>query len=116
MKGLQNIGVEYNDKSIATLKPIFESDIGTDAVKNLFLVHDLSFYSLDLNALRLFQCCLYESDCTFNMNLIQPFLDHIQNIIWDSDLDLYSYIVDIISFRIQKHGSKTETALIIIGE
>jgi putative DNA primase/helicase len=50
------------------------------------------------------------------MRVIQPFLDHILNIICDHDLDLYTYILNWIEFLIQKPGSKTETILVIIGE
>jgi hypothetical protein len=50
------------------------------------------------------------------MNFIQPFLNHIVSILCDHNPDLFSYIINWISFLIQKFGSKTETALIIIGE
>jgi hypothetical protein len=72
----------------------------------LFLVGDTSFCSQDQNVLSLFQSSPYESTCTFNMNAIHPFLDHILNIICNHDLDLYSYIINWISYLIQKPGSK----------
>jgi hypothetical protein len=50
------------------------------------------------------------------MSVIYPSLDHILNIVWDRDIDLYPDIIDWISFLIQKSGSKTETAQVIIGE
>jgi hypothetical protein len=55
LKTIKNIVVNCDDKSIIGLKTIFESDIGTTAIKNLFLIHDISFYSQDPNALSLFQ-------------------------------------------------------------
>jgi hypothetical protein len=57
-----------------------------------------------------------DTDYTFKMNVIQPFLDHILKIICDHDLGLYTYILSWIAFLIQKPGSKTQTALVIIGE
>jgi hypothetical protein len=50
------------------------------------------------------------------MDVIQPFLDHILDIICNHELDLYTYILNWIAFLIQRPGSKTGTALVIIGE
>jgi hypothetical protein len=50
------------------------------------------------------------------MNVIQPFLHHILNIICDHDLYLYSYIINWVSFLIRKYENKPETVLVIIGE
>jgi hypothetical protein len=49
------------------------------------------------------------------LNAIRPFLDHILNLICVHYLDLYSYIINWISFFIQNGGSKIEIALILIG-
>jgi hypothetical protein len=111
-----NIVVGCDEKSIVNLRTIFESGICIAAVKNLFLVHDISFYSLDLNVLSLFQGFPFDLECTLNKSVIQPFLDHFLNIICDHDLDLSSYIINWISFLIQKPGRKTETSLVIISE
>jgi hypothetical protein len=53
--------------------------------------------------------------CNHNIDIIQPFLDHIHNIICDSNNDLYIYVIPWISYLIQNLSSKTETPLIKIG-
>jgi hypothetical protein len=50
------------------------------------------------------------------MGVIQPFLDHILNIICNHDINLYAYIINLISILIQNHERQIETALDIIGE
>jgi phage/plasmid-associated DNA primase len=50
------------------------------------------------------------------IDLIKPFLDQVYNIIYNSNNDLYEYILNWISYLLQNPGSKTETAFIIIGE
>jgi putative DNA primase/helicase len=81
-------------------------------VLNLFQGYpfDIQSQTFDLRS----QPC--DIDCSFKMNVIQPFLDHILNIICDHELDLYTYILNWITHLIQKPGSKTEKALVIIGE
>jgi hypothetical protein len=115
-KILKNIIVGFDDRSIINMMAIFESGSDTTAVKNLFLVHDVSFYSRDPNILNLFQQYHLESNCTLNMSITQPFLDHIFNNICDHNLKLYSYIVNRILYLIQKSGSEIETTFIIIWE
>jgi phage/plasmid-associated DNA primase len=51
-----------------------------------------------------------------DIKLIQPFLDHVYNIISDRNNDLYNYILNWIYYLLQNPGSKTETAFLIIGE
>jgi phage/plasmid-associated DNA primase len=92
---------------------------GITSVKNQFLVADVKFYSKDSNYLSFFQGYPYENNNSMfhsSINLIQPFLDHIFNIISDRNNDLYNYILNWISYLLQNHGSKTETEFIIIGE
>jgi phage/plasmid-associated DNA primase len=58
---------------------------------------------------------LYNTN-SLDIKLIQPFLDHVYNIISDHNNELYNYILNWISYLLQNPGSKTETAFIIIGE
>jgi hypothetical protein len=116
LKTLKNIAVGYHDKSIVRLRTIFESGIGTTAVKNSFIVYNFSFYSQDVNVLSSFQGNLFESACTLNMGIIRIFLNHILKIICNNNIDLYSYIINRILLLIQKLGSKTETTFVIIEE
>jgi hypothetical protein len=50
------------------------------------------------------------------MSIIKPFLDHILDIVCDHHLDFYSYIINRISYLIQKFGNKTKATLVIIDE
>jgi hypothetical protein len=116
---LENISeyhIGFEDKSIIYLKTIFALQFGTNAIKNLFLFHDVRFLNQDPNVFRLFQCDPFDSICTLKIDNISLFLDQFLNIICDHNLDLYSDIINWISFLIQKPGSITETALIIIWE
>jgi hypothetical protein len=85
------------------------------SVKNQFLVTDVKFDSKDSCYLSIFQGYPYENNNPLYMKLIQPFLDHVFNIISDHNNDLYNYILNWISYLLQNSGSKTETAFIIIG-
>jgi hypothetical protein len=44
--------VNANDKTVMRLKTIFELEFGAIAIRNIFFVHDVSFYSQNLNVLR----------------------------------------------------------------
>jgi putative DNA primase/helicase len=91
---------------------------GILSVKNQFLVTGVKFYSKDPSYLGLFQGYPFEnnSPCNSSTELIKPFLDHVLNIISDRNNDLYEYILNWISYLLQNPGSKTETALLVIGE
>jgi hypothetical protein len=91
-----------------SLRTIFESDIGTTAIKNFFLIHDHMFDSQDLNVISLFQYNPFESNWTLNLSVIQPFNDHLLHIICTHNLDLYFYIINWISYLFQKSVSKTK--------
>jgi hypothetical protein len=83
---LNNIVVGIDDKSIINMKIIFKSESNATAVKNLFLIHDVNFYSQDPNVLSLFQGYPFKSIYTLNMSIIQHFLDHILNNICNHNL------------------------------
>jgi hypothetical protein len=122
-KTLKNITVgSYTNKSgesSVNLYDLFKIGSDISSVKNQFLVTGVKFYSKDPNYLSLFQGYPYVDDTNTlynNHNIIKPFLDHIFNIISDHNNDLYTYILNWISYLLQNPGSKTETAFIIIGE
>jgi hypothetical protein len=73
LKTLKNIVVGIDDKSVVNLRTIFELRIGSNAVKNLFLVHDVSFYIQDPNVLSLFQGYPFEHRTSFSDLRSQPF-------------------------------------------
>jgi hypothetical protein len=125
IKTLKNITVgSYTNKSgefPVYLYDIFKMGSGITSVKNQFLVTGIKFYSKDTNYLSLFQGYPYENNNPNHLHnnstdIIKPFLDHILNIISDSNNDLYNYILNCISYLLQNPGSKTEIAFIIIGE
>jgi hypothetical protein len=116
LKILTNIVVGCDENSIINLRTIFESGLGIRALKNLFLVHDISFYNDDPNVLDLFQGYLFKSTCPFNMSIIKPVLWHILNIIFHHNRDQYSCIINSILYLIQEPLSTTEIVLVIFGE
>jgi hypothetical protein len=100
------------------LKNIFEMGYGSNSIKNLFSVKDATFYSKDIDILSLFQEFSYdiEDEIIKYSELIEPFLNHIFEVICDKNNELYIYLISWISYLIQNPGSKAETELIIIGE
>jgi hypothetical protein len=118
LKILKNINIGFDDKGkLNNLKNIFEMGYGSNSIKNLFSVKDVTFYSKDNNVLSLFQGYPYDIDEVKKYSeLINPFLNHIFEVICDKNNELYIYVISWISFLIQNPVRKTETALIIIGE
>ena len=58
----------------------------------------------------------YWIDQIANEDLIEPFLLHIYNIICNSNQELYQYVIQWISYVLQRPGTKAGTCIIIIGE
>jgi hypothetical protein len=115
---LKNINIGFDDKGkMNNLKNIFEMRYGSDSIKNIFSVKDVRFYSKDNNVFSLFQGYPFDNEGSlFSEHLIKPFLNHIFEVICDKNNELYIYVISLISYLIQNPGSKTETALIIIGK
>ena len=60
----------------------------------------------------------YAEDATMEdvkMNVIQPFLDHVREVIANNNEQVYKYILVWIASVLQKPSFKTETALVILG-
>ena len=53
---------------------------------------------------------------TFEMNIIGPFLKHVEEVISNGNLDHFTYILNWISFIVQNPGKKNTTSLLIIGD
>jgi hypothetical protein len=115
---LKNINIGFDNKGkLNNLKNIFEMEYGSDSLKNIFSVKDVRFYSKDNNVLSLFQGYSYNIEGSlFSEHVINPFLNHIFEVICDKNNELYIYVISWISYLIQNPGSKTETELMIIGE
>jgi hypothetical protein len=89
---------------------------GSNSIKNIFSVKDVTFYSKDIDVLSLFRGYPYGNDNVIdNVNddkvnkyseVINPFLNHIFEGICDKNNELYIYIISWISYLIQNPGRK----------
>ena len=55
-----------------------------------------------------------EKEC--NIKMIEPYLNHIRDIICDGKEDCYEYVLNWMSYIIQNPMGKTETAIVLLGE
>ena len=88
--------------------------------QKLFSVKALKFYSTDSQVFSYFRGYDYDlpEDATMEdvkMNVIQPFLDHVREVIANNNEQVYKYILVWIASVLQKPSFKTETALVILG-
>jgi hypothetical protein len=100
---LKNINIGFDDKGkINNLKNIFEMGYGSDYIKNILSVKDVRFYSKDTNVLILFQGYPYDIDHEIikYSEVIEQFLNHIFEVIWDKNKELYIYLISWISYLI----------------
>ena len=84
--------------------------------KNIFRRDDMCFYSPKPNIFSYFTGYNYIADGEIDQTIIQPFLDHVMNIICDNNKELYDYILSWFSYIVQKPAGKTGVAIVIIGE
>lgn len=82
---------------------------------NYFLYKSICFLSPDPDIFSIFQGYDYPLVSSISQPLIQPFIDHIHQIICSGDSQLAIYIINWLSFVFQKPNEQTETALILIG-
>ena len=106
---------EYID---VTLKSIFDDGVGVSANNKKFLPRSVKFMTTDPRDFPLFQGypwkCLSDED--FNINYIQPWLEHIEKNLSNGDKEVSEYLLNWIAFMVQKPGVKTTVAPIIIGD
>ncbi|GMO12769.1 MAG: hypothetical protein Ta2E_01400 [Mycoplasmoidaceae bacterium] len=82
----------------------------------------MRFFRKDLEVLSLFQdfpfdtITIEQSKSTCIIDIIQPFLSHIRDIICGKNLDYYSYIISWISYLIQNPRAKNEPSIVIIRD
>lgn len=87
--------------------------------KTYFNVTAIKFYSLNPKHISIYHGLYYNCDipiADIDMDLIQPFLDHVKNIICMGRDDLYNYVLDWVSFIVKNPNGKTGTTLCITGE
>lgn len=99
-----------------SLKTLFDKGVGVNQIKNLFLVRGVRFISDDPQELSLFGGYPYHKIDSINHDLINPFLSHIREVICNNNNDIYNYIINWVSFIVQRPGDKTGSAIIITGD
>ncbi len=81
----------------------------------LYHVDGLAFYDENPNVFNFFRGYQYSTLETVKTEVIQPFLDHIHDIIADGDENVYTYIIKWIASVLQTPNHKTEIALVLLG-
>lgn len=81
-----------------------------------FTVKGLKFYSEDPQVFSYFRGYDYEQLDEVKEELIQPFLNHVKEVIADGNDEVYKYILMWIASILQKPNFKTGTALVILGK
>ena len=85
------------------------------AATEIFTVKGLKFYSKNPDIFSYFRGYDFKQLDTVKQEVIQPFLNHIHDVIADNNEEIYKYILVWIASILQKPNFKTETALIILG-
>ena len=75
----------------------------------------MMFYSEDPNVFSFFHGYKYPEVGELNMFLIQPFLNHVYQIICTENKVLYDYVLNWITYIFQHPDGKTKTALVFTG-
>ena len=96
-------------------KPISALDIYMKYTE-LFTFNFLSFYSKDSKAFSYFRGYDYTEVKEINEELINPFLNHVKEVICDNDERLDKYVNNWFAEILQKPDCKLQTALTLIGE
>ena len=86
-----------------------------DKNKKWIKKHNLYFNSNDPKVFCYFRGYNYKRLEAVNLTKINPYLNHIREVIASGDETLYNYILNWIAFVIQKPGIKTKTALVFTG-
>ena len=80
-----------------------------------FTVKAIKFYSEDEQVFSYFRGYDYNELDQVKKDVIEPFLNHIHDVIANSNEEIYKYILIWIASILQKPNFKTETALVILG-
>ena len=101
-------------KNPVTLYDVFTGNSGKNKLE--FLVRAVRFISTEPGVLSLFRGYPYKSLKTCDMKLIQPWLDHVSNVISNHNKEIYEYLLNWISFIVQNPGEKTGVMPILISD
>jgi hypothetical protein len=119
--------ISYTNKTVAQER-LKEITVGKIDAKNitawdiytkhnkLFTYDYTAFYHEDPKAFSYFQGYKYKKVKKVNMKLIQPFLNHMKEIICDNNIELYDYIQKYYAKILQNPNCKLEVALVVLGE
>lgn len=83
--------------------------------KTKFTVKGLKFFSNDPQVFSYFRGYDYKELDEVKTSIIQPFLNHIHDVIANKNEEVYKYILVWIASILQKPNFKTGTALVILG-
>lgn len=108
-----NVGKYYKDNKLRTVTALDIYRSGKN--KNVFLKDALTFYSTNPKHYSLFCGYPYKELPTYDESIINPFLDHVREVIANNNNTLNEYILNWISFIIQNPIGKTATVLVLTG-
>lgn len=83
--------------------------------KNIFIKHGIRFFTEDANYLSRFRGYNYKVLEKCDMNVVNPWLNHVKEIICNNDEICYDYVINWCAYNFQEHVKKVETALVITG-
>jgi hypothetical protein len=98
-----------------SLKTLYDDGEGVHANKNRFLVKGIRFISDDPQEFSYFRGYPWKPIINPDYNIIQPWLDHVKNNLCSGNDNVYSHLIDLMAFIVQKPGKKTTVAPLIIG-
>ncbi|KAA6388956.1 MAG: hypothetical protein EZS28_015519 [Streblomastix strix] len=81
----------------------------------ILLVKKIEFKSEETDVFSMFQGWKYHEHEEINMDLIQPYLDHIKQVISSNDTTVYEYILKWFALIIQHPEQQTRVSMILRG-
>ncbi len=84
--------------------------------KKLFHIDGLAFHNDNPNVFSYFRGYEYSVLESVKMELIQPFLNHIREVIANGNTEVYEYILTWIASVLQTPSYKTQVALVLLGK
>ena len=109
-----NLGyyMEKKTKKTITAYQVYSAGVN----KNIFMKKQIRFFTDNDDFFNVFHGYLYQPLEDVDMPVIQPFLNHIKDIIADKNEELYEFILNWVSYIIQNPNGKTETAIVLTGK
>lgn len=108
------VGKYYKDGKLKEVNAFTIYDAGNN--KNIFIKDGMRFFDKRSNIFSYFNGYDYKTVDEVDLNKIQPFLNHVREVIANNDEAVYEYIINWFSFIVQNPDGKTETAIVITGK